>query len=156
MENGEWLGASGGLNAVNWNLGFVFWIFKQIFMSNFSLNPNMNIEVTARLIAKGSDAPVTGKEYLVRLYDEDFFEDDFLGESGLDTNGVASISFNPGDFDTGDVLKENSLDFYFVVFKNGKEIFSSKVMEHINVERFEKFKMGEGEIFDLGTFLIEA
>ena len=125
-------------------------------MSKFSLNPDMNIEVTARLIAKGSDAPVTGAEYKVRLYDEDFFEDDFLGESGLDANGVAHITFNPDDFDTEDVIKETSLDFYFVVFKNGKEIFSSKVMEHVNVERFEKFKMGEGEIFDLGTFLIEA
>ena len=116
----------------------------------------MNIEVTARLIAKGSDAPVTGKEYFVRLYDEDFFEDDFLGESGLDENGVARITFNPDDFDTEDLIKETSLDFYFVVFKNGKNIFSSKVMEQVNVERFEKFKMGEGEVFDLGTFLIEA
>ncbi|MBI2730574.1 MAG: hypothetical protein HYX40_07475 [Sphingobacteriales bacterium] len=125
-------------------------------MSELSLNRDMNIEVIARLIEKGRDAPVTGSEYLVRLYDEDFFEDDFLGESGLDANGVARITFNPDDFDTADVIKETSLDFYFVVFKNGKEIYSSKVMEHINVERFEKFKMGEGEIFDLGTFLIEA
>ena len=125
-------------------------------MSEFSLHPDMNIEVTARLIAKGSDAPVTGKEYLVRLYDEDFFEDDFLGESGLDENGVARITFNPDDFDTEDLIKETSLDFYFVVFKNGKNIFSSKVMEQVNVERFEKFKMGEGEVFDLGTFLIDA
>jgi hypothetical protein len=125
-------------------------------MSQFSLNPDMNIEVTARLIAKGSDAPVTGKEYLVRLYDSDFFEDDFLGESVLDENGVASITFNPGDFDSEDVLKETSLDFYFAVFKSGNEIFRSKVMEDVNVERFEKFKMGEGEVFDLGTFLIEA
>jgi hypothetical protein len=125
-------------------------------MSQFSLNPDMNIEVTARLIAKGSDAPVTGKEYLVRLYDSDFFEDDFLGESALDENGVASITFNPGDFDSEDVLKETSLDFYFAVFKSGNEIFRSKVMEDVNVERFEKFKMGEGEVFDLGTFLIEA
>lgn len=125
-------------------------------MKQFSLNPGMNIEVTARLIAKGSDAPVTGKEYLVRLYDKDFFEDDFLGESGLDEKGVARITFNPADYDTEDVLKESSLDFYFAVFKHGKEIFRSKVMEDVNVERFEKFKMGEGEVFDLGAFLIEA
>ena len=125
-------------------------------MNEFSLNPEMNIEVTARLIAKGSDAPVTGKQYVVRLYDKDFFEDDFLGESGPDENGVVRISFNTADYDTKDVLKEKSLDFYFAVFKNGKEIFRSKVMEDVNVERFEKFKMGEGEVFDLGSFLIEA
>lgn len=125
-------------------------------MSQFALNPAMNIEVTARLIAKGSDAPVTGPQYRVRLYDKDFFEDDFLGESSLDTNGVARIIFNPADFDTHDVLKEASLDFYFVVFKNGQAIYHSKVLDDVNVERFERFKMGEGEIFDLGTFLIEA
>ncbi|RTL56334.1 MAG: hypothetical protein EKK37_17855 [Sphingobacteriales bacterium] len=125
-------------------------------MTNFSLNPDMNIEVTARLIAKGSDAPVSGKAYNVRLYDKDFFEDDFLGEASPDENGQVKISFNPDDFDTQDVLKEASLDFYFVVYKQDEEIFRSKVMEDIPVERFEKFKMGEGEIFDLGTFLIEA
>ncbi|HET9056607.1 MAG TPA: hypothetical protein VFN30_07160 [Chitinophagaceae bacterium] len=125
-------------------------------MSRFSLHPDMNIEVTARLLTKGSGKPVTGKEYMVRLYDQDFFEDDFLGESGLDANGVAHITFNPDDFDREEAIKDESLDFYFVVLKNGKEIFSSKVMENVDVERFEKFKMGEGEIFDLGTFLIEV
>lgn len=125
-------------------------------MNQFSLNPDMNIEVTARLIAKGTDAPVTGKEYLVRLYDKDFFEDDFLGESTPDEKGIARIIFNPDDFDKEDVLKEASLDFYFVVFKNGQPIFSSKVMEQVDINRFEKFKMGEGEVFDLGTFLIDT
>jgi hypothetical protein len=125
-------------------------------MAKMGLNEEMNIEVTARLIAKGSDSPVTGKEYIVKLFDKDFFDDDFLGQSGLDDNGQLHITFNPSRLDAGDPIKESSLDFYFVVFKNDLEIFRSKVMEDVDVNAVEQFKMGEGELINLGTFLIDA
>lgn len=116
----------------------------------------MSIEVTARLIAKGSDAPVTGNEFIVKLYDKDFFDDDFLGEATPDENGRVAINFNPGAFDKKDPIREKSLDFYFVVFKNGLVIFRSKVMEHVDVDAIETFKMGEGEVVDLGSFLVDV
>lgn len=125
-------------------------------MAKMGLNKEMNIEVTARLIAKGSDRPVTGKEFIVKLFDKDFFDDDFLGQSGLDDNGQLHITFNPSRLDAGDPIKESSLDFYFVVFKNEVEIFRSKVMEDVDVDAVEQFKMGEGELINLGTFLIDA
>jgi hypothetical protein len=40
------------------------------------------------------------------------------------------------------------------VYKSGQEIFRSKVMEDVHVEAIENFKMGKGEMIDLGTFLI--
>ena len=123
-------------------------------MSNLSLNKDMNLEVTARFIGKGNDQPLTGDTYLVRLYDKDVFEDDFLGESTLDENGVAKISFNHSSFSNWN--KDTKPDFYFVVFKHKKEIFKSKVLEDLDVEAIEKFKMGEGEVIDLGTYLIEG
>ena len=116
----------------------------------------MSIEVTARLIAKGSDTPVTGNEYIVKLYDKDFFDDDYLGEGSPDENGRVSIIFNPGAFDKKDPIREKSLDFYFVVFKKGLVIFRSKVMEHVDVDAIETFKMGEGEVIDLGSFLVDT
>ena len=116
----------------------------------------MNIEVTAKLIAKGSDLPVNGAEYIVKLFDKDFFEDDFLGQSSLDENGELHISFNPSQLDTTDPIRETSLDFYFIVFKNGREIFKSKVMEDVDVNAIEQFKMGKGELINLGTFLIDT
>ena len=67
-------------------------------MSKFSLDRDMNIEVIARFIGKGHEQPVTGGEYTVRLYDEDIFGDDFLGESTLDENGYAKITFNHAAF----------------------------------------------------------
>lgn len=125
-------------------------------MAKIGLNKEMNIEVTARLIAKGSDRPVTGEAFIVKLFDKDFFDDDFLGQSGLDDNGQLHITFNPSRLDAGDPIKESSLDFYFVVFKNDVEIFRSKVMEDVDVNAVEQFKMGEGELINLGTFLIDA
>lgn len=125
-------------------------------MSDFSLGKEMSIEVTARLIAKGTDAPVTGNEFVVKLYDKDFFDDDFLGEATPDENGRVSIIFNPETFDKKDPIREKSLDFYFVVFKRGMVIFRSKVMEHVDVDAIETFKMGEGEVVDLGSFLVDA
>ncbi len=125
-------------------------------MSKFALGKEMNIEVSARLIARGADEPLTGNQYRVRLFDKDFFDDDFLGESGLDGNGKIHISFSPSEFEKRDPIKETSLDFYFVLFRDGKEIFRSKVMDDVDVEAVEAFRMGKGEMIDLGTFLVDA
>jgi hypothetical protein len=121
-------------------------------MSDFSLSNEMKLAVTARFISRGNDAPVTGEGYTVRLFDKDIFEDDFLGESTLDEDGIAKISFNHASFSDWNI--DAKPDFYFVVFKNKKEIFKSKVMQDLDVDAIEKFKMGEGEIIDLGTYLI--
>jgi hypothetical protein len=124
-------------------------------MSNFSLSNQPKIEVDIRIIAKGSDAPLTGSAYKVRLFDKDTFDDDYIGESGLDANGVARISFTHAAFsDLGGI--EDKPDFYFVVVKNGAQIFQSKVMEEIDLNAVEQFKMGKGEVIDLGTFLVEG
>lgn len=124
-------------------------------MSSFSLNPEMDIEVTARFIAKGTDAPLTGEAYKVRLFDKDVFDDDYIGESGLDDNGSAGIKFNRAAFgDLGNI--EKTPDLYFAVLKDGVQIFQSKVMEEVDVDTFGRFKMGEGDVIDLGTYLVEA
>ncbi len=123
-------------------------------MSKFSINADMNLEVTARFISKGSANPLTGDAYKFRLFDKDAFDDDYIGESSLDSNGVGKIKFNPAAF--GDFANlETTPDLYFVLVNNGVQIFESKIMEDIDVAAFEQFKMGEGEVLDLGTFLIE-
>ena len=122
-------------------------------MTDLSLNKDMNLEVTAGFIGKGRHQPLTGDAYLVRLYDKDIFEDDFLGESTLDEKGVAKISFNHSSF--SDWNTDTNPDFYFIVFKHNDIIFKSKVLEDLDIVALEKFKMGEGEVIDLGTYLIE-
>jgi hypothetical protein len=124
-------------------------------MSNFSLDEDINIEVTAAFIQKGSDAPLTGADYEFRLYEKDLMEDDYLGKSALDENGVAKVSFKHGDY-TDFLNPEVNPDLYFALYKGESLIFQSKVMRDLDLEGMEKFKMGEGEVVDLGTFLVEG
>lgn len=124
-------------------------------MSNFSLDADINIEVKASFIAKGSDAPLTGEGYEFRLYEKDLMEDDYLGKSGLDETGTAKVSFKHGAF--MDFLNpEVNPDLYFALYKGEALIFQSPVMRDLALEDLEKFKMGEGEVVDLGTFLVEG
>lgn len=123
-------------------------------MADLSLNKDMKLEVKARFIGKGHDSPLTDA-YTVRLYDKDLFNDDFLGETRLDENGVAIISFAHKSFSAPFNL-DDMPDFYFVVYKHKEEIFKTKVLENLDVETLQNFKMGEGEVIDLGTFLIDG
>jgi hypothetical protein len=124
-------------------------------MSKLSLNEEMNIEVRVLLIAKGTDDPVTGKEYVVRLFDKDIFNDDFLGESSLDEDGLAKFQLTKKHF-AGFANLDEKPDFYFVVYRNKEEIFKSRVMKNLDLSDIEEFRMKEGEVVDLGTFLIEV
>ena len=124
-------------------------------MPAIALNKEMNIEVKVRLIRKGDDEPLTGSEYKVRLYDKDIFNDDFLGESIPDEEGLAKFFFSQGDF-SKPVHLDKKPDFYFVVYKKDKSIFKSKVMSNLDLSNVEEFIMKEGEVIDLGTFLIDA
>lgn len=124
-------------------------------MSNFSLDADMNIEVKAGFISKGSDAALTGSNYEFRLFEKDLMEDDYLGKSGLDEQGIAKVSFKQTAF--MDFLNpEKSPDLYFALYNGEALIFQSKVMVDVDLEAIEKFKMGEGEVIDLGTFLVEG
>ena len=124
-------------------------------MSSIALNKEMNIEVKVRLIGKRDDEPLTGNKFSVRLYDKDIFNDDFLGESGLDEEGVAKFLLSQGDFSSS-VNPDKKPDFYFLVYKDKKEIFKSKVMSNLDLSDIEEFIMKEGEVVDLGTFLIDT
>ncbi|MGH2648530.1 MAG: hypothetical protein ACRDE8_13215, partial [Ginsengibacter sp.] len=84
-------------------------------MSKLKLNDEMNIEVRVLLIAKGNDEPVTGKQYKVRLFDKDIFNDDFLGESSLGEDGLATFTISEKHF-AGFAKLDDKPDFYFVVY----------------------------------------
>ena len=123
-------------------------------MNNFSLDKDMKIEVKATFISKGTDAPLTGENLLLRLYDKDIFGDDFLGESNLNEKGEGFISFGAKAF--GDAFNAEALpDFYFVLYHDSVPVFESKVIEDLDISTIEQYKKGEGEIVDLGTYLVE-
>lgn len=117
------------------------------------LNKNINLVIRVRLIGKGDNEPITGSEYKVRLYDKDIFADDYLGESLME-EGVASFTITPESFRAPLGLDEKP-DFYFLVYKNDQMIFKSRVMQNIDISNFQEFVMKEGEVIDLGTYLID-
>ncbi len=124
-------------------------------MSKFSLDKEMNIEVKATFIAKGENTPVTGNQYNLRLYDKDIFGDDYLGECKLNEAGEGRIIFGHKAF--GNTFNLDIMpDFYFVLYKDKVPVFKSKVMEDVDLQTLEQYKPGEGEVIDLGTYLVEA
>ncbi|HEX4956829.1 MAG TPA: hypothetical protein VFV46_01520 [Lacibacter sp.] len=124
-------------------------------MTDFKLSREPNIIITARFIEKGEDKPLSGDEYTVRLYDRDTVDDDFLGESRLDAGGHIRIAFAHDSFINDDVFLENKPDFYFVIVRNNHVVYQTKVLEEISLEDIQQFRMGEGEVVDLGSFLIK-
>ncbi len=124
-------------------------------MEKMKLNEEMNLQVKARFIAKGADAPLHGAMYKVQLFDRDFLEDTALGESHPDANGVVNFSFAATALNKG-FLDDTMPDFFFVLYKHDEVIFKSPTMENVNTEAIEQYKRGVGEIIDLGTFLVDA
>lgn len=122
-------------------------------MTALPLNDDPNLVVKVRLLAKQDDAEISGADYFVRLYDKDIFNDDFLGQSTPDEEGIASFTFTKKDF-AKPFNFDDRPDFYFVVYKNDKEIFRSKVMSNLDLSNIQEFVMKEGEVIDLGTYLI--
>jgi hypothetical protein len=73
----------------------------------------------------------------------------------LDEHGVAKVTFKHGAF--MDFLNpETNPDLYFALYKGEALVFQSKVMRDLDLESLEKFKMGAGEVVDLGIFLVEG
>ena len=124
-------------------------------MATLPLDDEMNLLIKVRLIAKGSDSSVHGDAFSVRLYDKDLFNDDYLGESHLSEEGIAEFTISQKDFSSPFNI-DTRPDFYFVVYKMGEEIFRSKVMSNLDLSNIQEFVMTEGEVIDLGTFLIDA
>ena len=115
----------------------------------------MNIEVKATFISTGENIPLAGEGYKLRLFDKDVFGDDYLGESELNEAGEGRIIFGHKAF--GNTFNLEKLpDFYFVLYNNKVPVFKSKVMQDLDLAMLENYQPGEGEMIDLGTFLVEV
>jgi len=125
-------------------------------MNQLSLSKEPNMVVKACFLQKGTSEPLSDKEFIVRLYDKDLFDDDFLGESVPDEKGCIAISFSHDAFAGDTIIKETIPDFYFVIFKNDNPVYHTNVFQDIPLEQLSGFKMGEGEVVHLGTYLIDV
>jgi hypothetical protein len=125
-------------------------------MREFSLNKEPDIIVTARFIESGKGLSVNHPDVIIRLYDHDQTNDEFLGQAAPDEQGRIEISFSHDAFVNEIVFKEAKPDFYFVIFYKDKPVHSTKIMQDFALEDIQRFKMGKGEVVDLGTFLVPS
>ena len=89
-----------------------------------------------KVIGKFTDEdgyPLTGGDYEVALLDEDKYFDDKL-QTGLTPDGEAEFLITIADILSIDSAGETTPDLYFVVRKNGKEVFRSDVFEEVDFE----------------------
>ena len=81
--------------------------------------------------------PIAGSEYVARLLDEDRFFDDKLGESTLDADGNAEFLIAAADVLSFDSAGERTPDLYFVLQRNGREVFRSDVFAEVNFDAID-------------------
>lgn len=112
------------------------------------------IHVRLRLIDKEEEEPLQGEEYLVQLYDNDLFEDDFLGSGSPDSSGCVEITFHSGQFKSWDSLAEELPDLYFKVLKDGEEIFQSPTAFNADPLKQGDFDMEHGIQVNMGTWVV--
>ena len=95
---------------------------------------------------RSSDGHPLGQAYTVTVRDEDPLFDGTLGEAALDAEGRASIMISVADISSVDSPAERKPDLYFVLEKDGEEVFRSDVIDDVD---FEKFDETTGELDDL-------
>lgn len=124
-------------------------------MDTGGFDQDIALRVKARFVAgkHPDDAPASAA-YLVRLYDKDLFEDDFLGEARPDDRGTVVFRLQ-GSAWRDTPLEDSMPDFYLVVYHGKDIIFTSPVMENIFTEGLKTYRKGEGNTIDLGTFFIQ-
>lgn len=117
--------------------------------------PEIKLTVKARFIQKGEDKPLHGKQYIVRLYDRDIFEDDYLGKSELNLNGEAHITFYPSQISSWDSAFEKLPDLFLLLFDDNLVHFQTDIWDNADFDKLGKLNYQEGEVLDFGTFLVD-
>jgi hypothetical protein len=112
------------------------------------------IHTKIKLLEKGSSSPISGNTVLVKLYDKDLIEDDFLGEASPDGNGEVMIKFDLDKIKSADSPLEQFPDLYFKVYKGNSQYFQSPLLDDVDTGTEGSFNFTEGKVIDLGTYLI--
>lgn len=112
------------------------------------------ITIRAKLVGKETALPIAADGTFIKLFDKDLLEDDFLGQSTVDSEGKVEITFQTSDFTSLDSPGEEKPDLYFTVYKYGKLIYKSKVVTDLDLNKIYTLEPGKGKVLDLGIFAI--
>lgn len=93
-----------------------------------------------KVIARFNDEsgePLAGNEYTVALLDEDKYFDDKLGTSNIGADGQAEFLITVADIMSFDSAGETTPDLYFVVRKDGEQVYRSEVFAEVDFEALD-------------------
>lgn len=134
--------------------------FKKIMIALQMNRLEHQLDVKVRLLRRDTKAPITGEGWLVRFYDKDKYDNDFLGEGTPNPDGIVDIRFNPsamqqGEEEWGDEF-ETKPDLFFELWKGEKLVFTSKVWDDVDFDTYASYDIEEGKEVNFGTFLIDT
>ena len=112
--------------------------------------------ITARFVSAKTRLPLTGSSYEFKLYDQDPIVDDLLGTSKLNARGEAKLSFHLDKIKSLDSPAETKPDLYFILYDDRMEIYKSRVLRDLDLEKYGEFSADEGYTYDLGTYVIDV
>jgi hypothetical protein len=113
------------------------------------------IRVWARFVRQSDGQPLTGSQYTARLYDQDLFFDDKMGEARLGADGRAEFTCELADAAGLADLLETKPDLYVVLYENGREVFRSSPVKDVDFLQRDPVTGEQNRLTqDLGTFAV--
>jgi len=82
-------------------------------------------------------APLAGPQWSVEVVDEDPLRDDRLGTSSLNEHGEGRVFFSVADVASLDSPGERKPDLYFILKRNGREVFRTGVERDVDFEALD-------------------
>lgn len=119
-------------------------------------DPEAEMTVKVKFLFNGTNAPVTGEEYVARLYDRELFTDDnYLGHSALNEAGEAHIQFFPSKMKHLGFIQERAPDLYVLLFRGDLVHYQSKIWDNVDLKKSAEFSEKDGQVLDFGTFMVD-
>lgn len=102
-------------------------------------------------------SPLGGEGWTARVRDRDCLLDDLLGEERVAADGSAKFLISVADIKSLDSPDERNPDLYFTLYRKGREVFRSEVLEDVDFEALDAVSGEPRQITqEFGPFCVEA
>ncbi|MBE9549739.1 MAG: hypothetical protein IMF09_10070 [Proteobacteria bacterium] len=82
-------------------------------------------------------APLAAAQWAVKVKDRDPLLDATLAEARLENDGSAGMLISVSDISSLDSPAERTPDLYFVLYRDGKKVLTTEVIENVDFESID-------------------